>query len=211
MGSLTIFDLEVGQLRLREKGNAGGHHGVESVIASVGTTQFARVRLGIGRESVTGDVSDYVLAKIPKDQAESLAETVISAADAVEATKKQILDMLGVMVAGSTCSISGEINGLVDLVKEWGGKEESTILAFGGRVPAPNAAFVNGILCVRRDFDDTNLTYSGGHTSRSIAPTALAMAERLGNINGKEFITAEALGHDLECRTYFAAPSRGSW
>jgi len=77
-------DLEVGQLRLREKGNAGGHHGVESVIDSVGTTQFARVRLGIGRESVTGDVSDYVLAKIPKDQAESLAETVISAVDAVE-------------------------------------------------------------------------------------------------------------------------------
>ena len=78
-------DLEVGQLRLREKGNAGGHHGVESVINSVGTTQFARIRLGIGRESVTGDVSDYVLARIPKDQEESLAEAVVLAADAVEA------------------------------------------------------------------------------------------------------------------------------
>ncbi|MFC1821059.1 MmgE/PrpD family protein, partial [Thermodesulfobacteriota bacterium] len=41
-------------------------------------------------------------------------------ADAVDATKKQILDMLGVMVAGSTCSISGEIDGLVEMVSEWG-------------------------------------------------------------------------------------------
>ncbi len=77
-------DLDVGQLRLREKGNAGGHHGVESVIKSVGATQFARIRLGIGRESVTGDVSDYVLAKVPKDQEEALAEATVLAADAVE-------------------------------------------------------------------------------------------------------------------------------
>ncbi len=131
----------------------------------------------------------------------NLVETKYKAlpADVVEATKKQILDTLGVIVAGSTCSISDEINGLIDLVKEWGGKEESTILAFGGQVPAPNAAFVNGILCVRRDFDDANR-----HSSRSIVPTAFAMAERQGNINGKEFITAAALGHDLECRMALA-------
>lgn len=77
-------DLEVGQLRLREKGNAGGHHGVESVINSIGTTQFARVRIGIGRESLTADVTDYVLQRIPADQQEALAEAVIAAADAVQ-------------------------------------------------------------------------------------------------------------------------------
>jgi PTH1 family peptidyl-tRNA hydrolase len=77
-------DLEVGQLRLREKGSAGGHHGVESVIASAGTSNFARVRIGIGRENLTDDVTEYVLQKIPPAQSEPLAEAVISAADAVE-------------------------------------------------------------------------------------------------------------------------------
>jgi PTH1 family peptidyl-tRNA hydrolase len=77
-------DLEVGQLRLREKGNAGGHHGVESVINSVGTTHFPRVRIGIGRESLTADVTDYVLQKIPADQQEALEGAIISAAEAAE-------------------------------------------------------------------------------------------------------------------------------
>jgi 2-methylcitrate dehydratase PrpD len=117
----------------------------------------------------------------------------------VEATKKQILDMLGVTVAGSTASISGEIKELVCLVKDWGGKEESSILAFGGRVPAPNAALVNGTLCARLDFDDTSVQY-GGHPSRATVPTAFAIAEHQSGINGKELITATALGHDLGCR-----------
>lgn len=78
-------DLEVGQLRVREKGNAGGHHGVESIIQSIGTTDFARVRIGIGRENLTGDVSDYVLKKIPPAQREALDNAIITAADAVEA------------------------------------------------------------------------------------------------------------------------------
>lgn len=81
-------DLEVGQLRLREKGGAGGHHGVESVIASVGTTHFARVRIGIGRENLVDDVTDYVLQKIPASQSESLEEAIISAADAIESMIK---------------------------------------------------------------------------------------------------------------------------
>ena len=77
-------DLEVGQIRIREKGSAGGHHGMESVIASLGATEFARVRIGIGRENLTGDVSDYVLQKIPPAQREALDTAIESAADAVE-------------------------------------------------------------------------------------------------------------------------------
>jgi len=78
-------DLELGQLRLRDRGNAGGHHGVESVIESVGATEFIRIRIGIGRESMSGDVSDYVLQKIPSSQRESLDQAVIAAAEAIEA------------------------------------------------------------------------------------------------------------------------------
>ncbi|MDD4179701.1 MAG: aminoacyl-tRNA hydrolase [Candidatus Margulisbacteria bacterium] len=90
-GLIVVYDdvdLEVGQIRIREKGSAGGHHGLESIIASLGTTEFARVRLGIGRESLTGDVSDYVLQRIPPTQREPLAEAVMTAADAVEAIIK---------------------------------------------------------------------------------------------------------------------------
>lgn len=77
-------DLEVGQVRIREKGSAAGHHGVESVIASLGTSEFIRVRIGIGRESLTADVTDYVLQKIPPAQRETLDAAIITAADAVE-------------------------------------------------------------------------------------------------------------------------------
>lgn len=77
-------DLEVGQLRVREKGGAAGHHGVESVIESIGTSQFARVRIGIGRENLTDDVTEYVLQNIPPSQRERLEAAVVSAADAVE-------------------------------------------------------------------------------------------------------------------------------
>ena len=125
--------------------------------------------------------------------------------DVVEATRRQILDTLGVTVAGSTCSLSGEMNGLVEMVRDWGGKEESTMIAFGGRVPAPHAAFVNAVSSVRLDFDDTLVTWVNIHTSRAIVPTAFAMAERLGNVSGRELIAAVALGYDLACRIKQAA------
>ena len=94
----------------------------------------------------------------------------------IDATKKQVLDTLAVTLAGTTCSIGGEMQGLAEMVKDWGGKEESTILGFGGRVPAPNAALVNGISSVRLDFDDTLVTWANMHTSRTVVPSALAMA-----------------------------------
>ena len=77
-------DLEVGMVRAREKGGAGGHHGVESIIESIGSSEFARVRVGVGRENLTGDVSDYVLQNIPPAQREALEAAVVAAAEAVE-------------------------------------------------------------------------------------------------------------------------------
>jgi 2-methylcitrate dehydratase PrpD len=124
--------------------------------------------------------------------------------DAIEAAKKQVLDTLAAAVAGSTCDISGEIGGLAQMVKEWGGKEESSILAFGGRVPACNAAFVNGTLCVRLDFDDTFAMMVRNHPSRAVIPVAFAVAEKLGNVSGKQLLTAIVLGHDLACRMKLA-------
>ncbi|MFC1908403.1 MmgE/PrpD family protein [Chloroflexota bacterium] len=121
--------------------------------------------------------------------------------DVVAATKKQILDTLGVAVAGS---MSENIRQVVDLVKDWGGKEESTILGYGGKVPCTNAALVNGWSAAVLDFDDFH-DVDFIHTSREVVPATLAIAERKGIINGKDFIVALVLGTDIAYRMARAA------
>lgn len=75
-------DLEVGQVRVRPSGGAGGHHGIESIIAHINSTEFNRIRVGIGRESLSGDVSGYVLGKIKPEEQDILTTAIIKAADA---------------------------------------------------------------------------------------------------------------------------------
>ena len=80
------LDLDIGQLRIRPKGNSGGHKGVGSVIHRLGTTEFARVRIGIGKpdQLIEGEKgSDYVLSKIPKSEQEAIDKAILSAAEAV--------------------------------------------------------------------------------------------------------------------------------
>jgi len=80
------LDLDIGQLRIRPKGNSGGHKGVGSVIDRLGTNEFARVRIGIGKpdQIIEGEIgSDYVLSKIPKSEQEAIDRSILSAAEAV--------------------------------------------------------------------------------------------------------------------------------
>ena len=80
------LDLDAGQLRIRPKGNSGGHKGVESVIDRIQTTDFARVRIGIGKpdQIIEGENgSDYVLSRIPKSEQEAVDKALLSAAEAV--------------------------------------------------------------------------------------------------------------------------------
>ncbi len=114
-----------------------------------------------------------------------------------EATKRSILDTLGVMLPPTTlekpCIAIGE------LVKEAGGKEESTIIGFGGKAPCWMAAFVNGSLAHAMDYDDQT-DEPPHHPTAGNFPAALAIAERIGRVSGKDFITAIALGNDLGVR-----------
>jgi PTH1 family peptidyl-tRNA hydrolase len=71
-------------LRIRSKGSAGGHHGVESVIDHIGTTAFARLRLGIHLGRPIEDGAEFVLAPFRKAQLQELAEVLDYAAGAVE-------------------------------------------------------------------------------------------------------------------------------
>ena len=67
---LVIYDdisLEVGQLRIRRKGSAGGHNGIKNIIANLGTSVFPRIKVGVGEKPKGYDLADYVLGKFSKE------------------------------------------------------------------------------------------------------------------------------------------------
>ena len=76
------LDLEVGTLRIRKKGSAGSHNGMKSVIYQLQDDSFPRVRVGIGDDNGV-DRKDYVTGNVSKEDAEVLAKTIETAADAV--------------------------------------------------------------------------------------------------------------------------------
>ena len=74
-------DLPLGKIRLRRGGSAGGHNGLRDVIEALGTDQFARLRVGIGR---SGETVDHVLSTFSRDEEALADEAIATAADAVE-------------------------------------------------------------------------------------------------------------------------------
>lgn len=100
----------------------------------------------------------------------------------VDMIKNVILTVMGAIIAGAT---SEGCEAVVNQVKEWGGKEEATVLIYGGKVPAHNAAFVNSTMARALDICDS--TFPGIHIGSSSVPTALAAAELAGGCSGKDF------------------------
>ena len=86
-GLLVVVDevaLPFGRLRARARGSAGGHNGLKSVIERLGTTEFPRLRLGVGRGDTRRDLADHVLSKFEADERSALEELITRAADAAE-------------------------------------------------------------------------------------------------------------------------------
>jgi len=84
---LVVVDevaLPFGRLRARARGSAGGHNGLKSVIERLGTTEFPRLRLGVGRGDSRRDLADHVLSKFEADELAALEEFITRAADAAE-------------------------------------------------------------------------------------------------------------------------------
>jgi PTH1 family peptidyl-tRNA hydrolase len=84
---LVVVDevaLPFGRLRARARGSAGGHNGLKSVVARLGTTEFARLRLGVGRGDARRDLADHVLSKFEADEQSAVGEFITRAADAAE-------------------------------------------------------------------------------------------------------------------------------
>lgn len=76
--------LPFGKLRARARGSAGGHNGLKSVIERLGTTDFPRLRLGVGRGDGRRDLADHVLAKFERGERAELEALITRAADAAE-------------------------------------------------------------------------------------------------------------------------------
>jgi PTH1 family peptidyl-tRNA hydrolase len=85
--SLVVLDdinLDLGRLRARPSGSAGGHNGLKSIISTFGSEEFARLRIGVGRGDARRDLADHVLAKFDPEERIDVAEAVGRAADAAE-------------------------------------------------------------------------------------------------------------------------------
>ena len=82
---IVIYDdisLEIGKLRIREKGSAGGHNGIKSIIANMGVDVFPRIKIGVGQPK--GDLVSHVLGRFNKEEEQDLKEVIEASAKAVE-------------------------------------------------------------------------------------------------------------------------------
>ncbi|WP_066159775.1 aminoacyl-tRNA hydrolase [Halalkalibacter krulwichiae] len=89
------MDLPVGKIRLRQKGSAGGHNGIKSLIQHLGTAEFNRIRIGVDRPQNGESIVNYVLGKYRPEEVEPVQDSIIQSAKAVEAwTSKTFLEVM---------------------------------------------------------------------------------------------------------------------
>lgn len=84
---IVIYDdinLDVGRLRIREKGSAGGHNGIKNIIAHLSTDAFPRIRVGVGMKPSRMDLADYVLSHFSKEEQEMMEDGYHKACKALE-------------------------------------------------------------------------------------------------------------------------------
>ena len=152
---------------------------------------------------------------IVEEWAKNIKETRYENIDprVIEGAKLRVMDVIG-------CTIGG-VNGdgcsmILDLIKEWGGSPESTILVHGIKVPSHYAAMVNSIMARSYDFEPSGPASIDGrqalsHISATMVPVAFALAETAGS-NGKELLTALILGEDVASRLVAASvPQLEPW
>ena len=77
-------NLPLGRLRLRPGGTEGGHNGLRSVADALGTVEYPRLRIGVGRGDARRDLADHVLARFEPDEHEAITAAIARAADAAE-------------------------------------------------------------------------------------------------------------------------------
>jgi 2-methylcitrate dehydratase PrpD len=129
-------------------------------------------------------------------------------AGAIESARRDILDTFGCMLGGSG---SPGIDELCAMLSRWGGLEESRVLLRGISLPAPQAALLNASMGHALDFDDTLDTGGSIHPGVSVLAAALAMADSVGGVSGRDVLLAVALGLDVSCRIALASTLDRGW
>ena len=92
---IIIYDdisLDVGQLRIRKKGSAGGHNGIKSIIQHLGRDVFPRIKMGVGEKPKGYDLADYVLGHFKKEERIIMDESIVTASKAIEL---MVIDEIG--------------------------------------------------------------------------------------------------------------------
>ncbi len=87
------ISLEVGGLRIRKKGSAGGHNGLKNIIAHLGHDNFIRIRMGVGEKPKGYDLADYVLGHFPSDERKIMDEAAKTATEAIRTIITQDADV----------------------------------------------------------------------------------------------------------------------
>ncbi len=88
---IVIFDecnLDIGNIRIRERGSAGGHNGIKSIIENLQTDEFLRIKIGIDNKPSYMDLADYVLSRFSRSEQDKIDQAIESAADAVSIVLK---------------------------------------------------------------------------------------------------------------------------
>ena len=78
------LNLPLGRIRIRERGSAGGHHGLESILTTLNTEEIVRIRMGIGEEQMPENKADFVLTDFPPGKQAELDDMIIRAGNAVK-------------------------------------------------------------------------------------------------------------------------------
>ena len=87
------IDIEPGLIRIRKKGSSGSHNGMKSVVAELGSEDFPRVRVGIGKPKYNNDMINYVIGAIPNEELEKLEEGTTKASEAIVEILKNGIDI----------------------------------------------------------------------------------------------------------------------
>ena len=151
-----------------------------------------KARMQSMNNSVSSDQTDHMkqLCKLVVETSfEDLPDEVVHHA------RRSLLDTLAVTIGGS--AMDG-IPDVIDFVREKGGKPESLIPVFGGRVPASEAGLAIGPMARAMDYGDMNMV--AGHCSEYILPSLLATLGLRERVSGKEFMTAYVLGQEVLIR-----------
>jgi 2-methylcitrate dehydratase PrpD len=153
-------------------------------------------------------------AAMTTDPARALAEHVCGVSFAMLpettriATRHDILDTFGCLLGGSGAPGIAELDRVLG---KWGGADESQVMLWRRRLPAPQAALMNASMAHALDFDDT-LDHGGSiHPGASVLGASLAVSDMLGGVSGQSLMLAVALGLDISCRVALASTLDRGW